>query len=139
MSITIWILIAIIFFILELITTTFFLMWFGVGAIVAIILNLLGFDNNIQIIAFLIVSIVFILSSRKFAKQVTKPASRKPNQERVIGKIAIVDSKFSNSMEGVVKVNGEEWTAYLGEDIEVGDKVRIVGIESIKLIVEKIK
>lgn len=33
----------VVFFIMELVTASFFLVWFGVGSIVAIILNYLGF------------------------------------------------------------------------------------------------
>ena len=56
MDVIIWIFIAVIFVILELITTTFFLVWFGIGALAAAILNYLGFDIYVQFSVFVIVS-----------------------------------------------------------------------------------
>ena len=58
MDILIWVFLAAIFIIFELITTTFFLVWFAVGSAVAAILNYLGFDVYVQFIAFVIVSLI---------------------------------------------------------------------------------
>lgn len=127
----------VIFFIMELVTASFFLVWFGVGSIVAIILNYLGFDSYIQFIGFAISSFILILSTRKFAKKVTKKSTKKATPERLIGKQAVV-LKTLNKKEIVIKVMGEEWSAYSEDILNVDDKVEITGIDSIKLIVKKI-
>ena len=44
----IWIFLAAACFLGEMLTTTFFLMWFGVGASVSAVLNYLGFDPLTQ-------------------------------------------------------------------------------------------
>lgn len=66
MDIYIWITLMVVFFIMELVTASFFLVWFGVGSIVAIILNYLGFNPYIQFIGFAVSSFILILSTRKF-------------------------------------------------------------------------
>lgn len=136
MDILIWVFLAVIFAILELITTAFFLVWFSVGSIVAAILNYLGFDVYVQFIAFVIVSLVLILSTRKFADRITPEPSKKTTADRLIGKHGKIIRKLEDN-NYIVHVSGEEWSA-VGEDIDVNDKVEIVGIDSIKLIIKKI-
>lgn len=136
MDILIWVFLAVIFAILELITTAFFLVWFSVGSIVAAILNYLGFDVYVQFIAFVIVSLVLILSTRKFADRITPEPSKKTTADRLIGKHGKIIRKLEDN-NYIVHVGGEEWSA-VGEDIDVNDKVEIVGIDSIKLIIKKI-
>lgn len=137
MDVLIWIFVAIVFIILELITTSFFLVWFGVSAIVAAILNYLGFDIYVQVIAFVVVSLILILSTRKFANRISPESKKKTTAERLIGKDAKVTRQF-DANTFVVEVAGEEWSAHSNDPIMVGDTVRVVGINSIILIVEKI-
>ena len=137
MDIIIWIFIAIVFIIFELITTTFFLVWFGVGSLVAAILNYFGFDIYIQCSAFVIVSAILILSTRKFANKITPDSGKKTTAERLIGKNAKVLRQIDENTY-VVNVAGEEWSAHSNDSIDINDTVKVVGINSIILIIEKI-
>lgn len=137
MDILIWVFLAVIFAILELVTTAFFLVWFAVGSVVAAILNYLGFDVYVQFTAFVIVSLVLILSTRKFADRITPEPSKKTTADRLIGKHGKIIRKLEDNSY-IVRVSGEEWSAK-GEDMDVNDKVEIVGIDSIKLIVKKVE
>ena len=123
----------VVFFIMELVTASFFLVWFGVGSIVAIILNYL----YIQFIGFAVSSFILILSTRKFAKKVTKKAGKNATAERLIGQKGVVLKKL-NKTNVVIKVAGEEWSGYSEDDLNINDKVEVIGIDSIKLIVKKI-
>ena len=138
MDIFLWILIAITFIILELVTTSFFLVWFGVGSITAAILNYLGFDIYVQFTSFIIISLVLILSTRKFANKITPENPKKTTAERLIGKNAKVLRKIDDNTF-VVNVAGEEWSAHSNDLIEVNETVKVVGINSIILIIEKIE
>ncbi|WP_458453739.1 NfeD family protein [Methanobrevibacter sp.] len=137
MDVLIWIFIAIVFVILELITTTFFLVWFGVGSVVAAVLNYLGFDIYIQIIGFAVVSVILILSTRKFADRITPESGKKTSAERLIGKKAKVLRQIDTNTF-VVSAAGEEWSAHTNDSVDVDDTVKVVGINSIILIIEKI-
>ena len=137
MDILIWVFLAAIFVIFELITTTFFLVWFAVGSVVAAILNYLGFDVYVQFIAFVIVSLILILSTRKFADRITPEPSKKTTSGRLIGKQGKIIRKLDDT-DYIVRVLGEEWSAKGEKDMDINDKVEIVGIESIKLIIKKI-
>ena len=137
MDVLIWIFIAIVFVILELITTTFFLVWFGVASLISAILNYLGFDINVQILVFIIVSAVLILSTREFANKITPENDKKTTSQRLIGKRAKVLRKVDNNTY-IVRVAGEEWSAHTNDSIDVDDTVKVVGINSIILVIEKI-
>ena len=86
MDIYIWITLMVVFFIMELVTASFFLVWFGVGSIVAIILNYLGFNPYIQFIGFAVSSFILILSTRKFAKKVTKKQVKMQRLKDLLGR-----------------------------------------------------
>lgn len=137
MDIFIWIFIAVVFFGLELITTSFFLIWFGVASLAATILNYLGFDIYVQFGVFVLVSVALILTTRKFANKITPEPDKKTTADRLIGRNAKVIKKLNES-EIIVKVSGEEWSAITNDEVNLDDSVKITGIESIKLIVEKI-
>ncbi|WP_406537131.1 NfeD family protein [Methanobrevibacter sp.] len=137
MDILIWVFIAVIFTIFELVTGTFILIWFAVGSVVAAVLNYLGFDIYVQFIAFAIVSLMLILSTRRFADRITPEPTKKTTAERLIGKHGKVIRKRDDN-NYIVNVNGEEWSATGENNLDVDDEVKIIGIESIKLIVKKI-
>lgn len=137
MDILIWVFIAVIFTIFELVTGTFILIWFAVGSVVAAVLNYLGFDIYVQFTAFAIVSLMLILSTRRFADRITPEPTKKTTAERLIGKHGKVIRKRDDN-NYIVNVNGEEWSATGENNLDVDDEVEIIGIESIKLIVKKI-
>lgn len=56
-EIIIWLLIAFLVIVIDIVTSSFIFMWFSIGAIAAIILSLLGLAIKIQILAFLIIGI----------------------------------------------------------------------------------
>ena len=137
MDVMIWIFIAVIFIILELITNTFFLVWFGVGSLAAAALNYMGFDIYVQFAVFVIMSAVLILSTRRFADKITPDSGKKTTAERLIGKTAKVVRRIDENTY-VVNVAGEEWSAHTNDEVNVDDAVKVVGINSIMLIIEKI-
>ncbi|WP_305554053.1 NfeD family protein [Methanobrevibacter sp. V74] len=135
MEIFIWIILAIVFFSLEMLTGSFILLWFGVSSLIAAILNYLHFDFYTQFGAFLIVSIILLAYTKKFSIKVTPETNKKTTAERLIGKEAKVIRKIDDE-NIIVKVSGEEWSAYAKNNVNIGDIVKVCGIESIKLIVE---
>jgi len=66
--------------------------------------------------------------------QLAKPAT---GAEGLVGEIGVVQTPLRP--EGKVFVHGEIWNAYAEETIEVGEKVRVLKTEGLKVKVEKIK
>ena len=136
MDVMIWIFIAIMFVIFELMTNTFVLICFSAASLAAAVLNYFGFDLNVQIIGFIAVAAVLILATRKFSDSLHPLNDRKVMADRLIGKKAEVFKKTDKNTF-IVRVEGEEWSAHSNDSIEVGDIVKVVGINSIILIIEK--
>ena len=142
----IWLLIAAILMAGEAVTTGFFLLWFGVGAIVAAILALLGVTSlAAQIIAFLIVSIVLVIFSRtilqKYLARTSGDADIKTGVEKMIGKVVtVVAASQGIRNECAVKASGSVWTAFPVEGeapLIEGESVEIERIEGNTIYVRR--
>ena len=64
-----WILVAIFVIAIDIVTSSFIFMWFSIGALVAIILSLLGLSVIWQIIAFLVIGVATVSIGYPWAKK----------------------------------------------------------------------
>lgn len=136
----IWILIATVCFIGELITAGFFILWFGVGASVAAVLNYLGFSETTQFIAFILVSLILLALSRPFAKRITEGLpNKKAASDRLIGEKGVVIEQISRKNGGLVRISGDTWRAVSDNEIKEGNDVLVEKIEGVKLVVKPVK
>ena len=111
----------------------------GLGAIAAAILNYLQFSITLQIIAFILITVIFILISRPLYKKLNKnTVDKKANTERLIGLKAKVTEDIDSHKIGNINVNGEVWKAISDEKISKGETVEITEIEGVKLKVKKL-
>lgn len=134
-----WIILAIIFLFGELLSGGFYLLSIGLGAIAAAILNYLQFSITLQIIAFILITVIFILISRPLYKKLNKnTVDKKANTERLIGLKAKVTEDIDSHKIGNINVNGEVWKAISDEKISKGETVEITEIEGVKLKVKKL-
>ena len=137
----IWLVIAIIMIIIEVVTTGLATLWFAVGAIVAMIMDLCGASPALQIIVMSVVSIVcFALCMiwvRPKLESLRKKNIQRTNADRLIGREGIVIVPLNRTEgKGQVKVDGQIWSAKADEDIAEGIKVVVKSIEGVKLVVE---
>jgi len=128
-----WIVLAGLCFIGEMLTAGFFLLWFGVGASIAAVLNYLGFDPMVQILAFILISIILIAVSRPLAQRITKESPRKAVSDRLVGKQGMVIEDVLPDTGGVVKVEGDVWRAVSPKKIEKDSRISVKKVESVKL------
>ncbi len=138
----IWVLIAVIFAVIEGFTMGLTTIWFTVGGVGACIIALLGGPILLQVAVFLIVSIILLYFTRPLAEKRLKIGHEKNNIDQMIGKTCMVIEKIEPYKTGQVKLNGMVWTAVSKdhkETLEEGELVNIAGIEGVKLIVEREK
>lgn len=134
-----WIVLAIIFLIGELMTGGFYLLSIGIGAIAAAILNYLQYSITTQIIAFILITLIFILISRPLYRKLNQnTVDKKSNTERLIGLKAKATDDIDSHKIGTINVNGEIWKAISNEMISKGEEVEIIDIEGVKLKVKKL-
>jgi len=138
----IWIAIAAVFAVGEIFTAGFFLLWFGIGAIIAGILALLGFGIGWQWAAFVIVSGVLFAISRRFAERFTKKQPPGIGADRFISKKGVVLENINNiENTGRVRIDKEEWRADNDTDeiITAGTKVIVTRCDGTHLVVKVLK
>jgi membrane protein implicated in regulation of membrane protease activity len=134
----IWILIAAVCFIGEMMTVGFFLLWFGVGASASAVLNYFGFSETTQIIVFILISLVLLAISRPFAKKITGGMpSKKAASDRLIGEKGIVIEEISPENGGVVNIGGDIWRATSDQKINKDEHILVEKIKGITLVVKQ--
>ncbi|WP_139652903.1 NfeD family protein [Raoultibacter phocaeensis] len=139
MSPFIWLGVAAVMGIVEVISFGLITMWFVVGALIAFLANLLGFDLVVQLVVFFVVSIVCLIVLRPmFLKYRKRGEKEEPD---VVGQAAIVIETIDNErLAGRVETaNRMTWAAKSadGAVLPAGETVVITGRESIRLIVER--
>ena len=139
----VWLGILVILVVVELFTMGLTTIWFAGGALVAALISIPGTPLIIQILFFLIVSILLLYFTRPIAVKYFNRDRTRTNVESLIGRQAIVISEINN-IEGIGQVNtgGMEWSArssYHNVVIPVGAVVTVLGIDGVKLIVEERK
>ncbi|MBC6002358.1 MAG: NfeD family protein [Paeniclostridium sordellii] len=137
-----WIIIGIILLIIESSTISFVSLFFAIGCFVAGLSSLIVSSIGTQIIIMCIVSIIGVIFGRKILQKyfdVNKEV--KPSTiNALIGKIGVVTKEINQDGIGLVKIEGEVWSAtsvdskYIPKDVNVLIKY----IDGVKLVVEKI-
>lgn len=136
----IWIIVACAFGVGEIVTTSFFLAPFGVGAVAAAIAAAVGAPAVIAWAVFLVVSIVMLTVVRPIARaHLNTPPKIRTGTAALIGRRVMVVERIANDEAvGCVRVDGEIWTARAYDDdqvIEAGTPVHIVEIRGATALV----
>lgn len=134
----IWIIVLVVCLIIEISTLGLASIWFAGGALLAMVIAIIGGPLWLQILVFLITSIVLLVFTRPIAMKYFNKNLTKTNVESVVGKQAIVTENIDNLKgAGRIVTNGMEWTARSNDDsqIEEGTVVVIEKIEGVKAIV----
>ena len=138
---TFWFIVAIIFGVGELMTTSLTLIWFSIGALLVMFLSIFIESILWQVIIFAVVSIILLVIATKYLVDRDKDVKYNTNLQGIISQKAIVTQTIEPYETGVAKLNGEEWTAMSKDEtrIEAGKLVEVVAIEGVKLIVKEVR
>lgn len=137
-----WLVIFLLLLGIEIATLGLTTIWFAVGSIAAFIATLFGADITLQIILFLVVSILSLVLTRPLAKKYLEKDKVKTNVDEVIGKTAVITKEIDEANSfGEANLNGEIWMVKSldNEFIKKDEIVEIVSVEGVKLIVKKRK
>lgn len=135
---TLWLIVMVLFLIVEAATVGLVCIWFAVGALAALIAALLGAEIWLQIVLFLVVSAVALYFTRPLVKKYVNAKVEPTNADMVIGKECRVTETVDNiAGTGAVYVDGKTWTARSESDevIPEGTLVTAKSIDGVKLIV----
>lgn len=138
----VWLIIAGLFFVGEIATVGFLIFWFGIGALIAMLVSFFTSNIIIQTTIFIISSTILIFATKPFVKKFVDVKKTNTNAYSIIGKKALVIKTIDPIHSvGQIKINGEVWTAESVDNqvIDEGSEVEILEIKGVKTIVKPIK
>ncbi len=140
-QVIIWLIVTIVFVVVEVVTVQLVGIWFVPGALAALILAAVNAQFWLQILAFAVVTAVLLVLARPAVSRYVGLRVIPTNADRAIGQTALVVEDIGDGAIGQVKVNGLVWSAVNAEDslIPKGERVTVKAIDGVKLIVETIQ
>ncbi len=137
----VWLVVLIVAIGIEVGTLGLTSIWFAGGALIAVIAAAFSLPIWLQILLFLVVSLLLMVFTRPVAVKYFNKDRVRTNVESMIGRQAIVISEIDN-LQGIgqVTVGGQEWSARSEDDkqhMNVGTVVEVVAVSGVKLIVRE--
>ena len=135
-----WLILTIVFTVIEFIIPALVTVWFAFAAAMTIFISL-AFDNlKVEITSFTIVSILAIIFIRPLAKKILSKNKDNFDAEAIDTSIIVKRIVDVSKEEKIYDVSykGSIWTALSNEIFEVGDIPIITGFKGNKIIIKKI-
>lgn len=140
-----WLILGVALMLLEMALPGFIIFFFGLGALVVSGTVLLGLEDvNIQMVIFLITSLLTLIIFRKKGKKYFEGRVSGKNKtfesiENVVGqKVKAVTDIIPGEIDGKVEFHGTLWNAVSDEKIEKDSVLEIVARDNLTLKVKKI-
>lgn len=135
-----WLIAAGIFFIIEIATVGFLVFWFGIGALITMVVSIFVPNIYIQTLVFTITSTALIFFTKPFVnKFINKDKSIATNAYSIIGRIGIVTKEINPIMgTGQIKIGGETWSAKTESEeiIPENSEIEVTQIDGVKAVVQ---
>ena len=131
----VWLMLAILLFIIEIFVPTFIAACLGFSCVIAGIYSLVGVSLEVQLAIFSVVTLIAFFGARPFFLKYAhrKSGTVRTNVDALIGKQGFVIQTIENGKnEGRVSINGEDWRSisYNNEIITEGNRVEVVEVDS---------
>ncbi|AIZ35423.1 NfeD family protein [Pseudomonas parafulva] len=130
----IWLVFGIALILLELVLPTFFILWFGIGAVLVALTALVApaLQLDMQVLLWVALSSVTTLLWFKVFRN--KKPDLRWTADSVIGEVGLLTASVSQFQKGRVRfqkpvLGNEEWTCIADSDIAAGERVRLSAIE----------
>ena len=134
-----WLVLTIIFTVIEFMGPALVSVWFAFAAFITIFVSL-AFDNlKVEITFFAVISVLAIIFIRPFAKRILPKSKDNFDAEAIDTSIIVKKIVDVTKEEKIYDVSykGSIWTALSNEVFEVGDIPIITGFKGNKIIIKK--
>jgi len=140
-----WIVFGILLVLSEILFTTFFILWFGVAAILVGVLLLIipGIALSWQIFVWTLLSAVLAIAWFRYLKPLSTDRTKAGlSREAIIGQVGQVIASPNGERRGRLRfsvpvLGDDEWTIIATTPVADGDRVRVVDISGNALVVER--
>lgn len=140
MGALLWLAATVVLVIVEMSTLQMICIWFALGSFVSIFAAMMGASTITQLVIFTVVSLLTLLCTRKFVKNVLNVKKTPTNADSVIGLSGSVIEEIDNlAQTGRIRLGGLDWAARTadGSTVHIGETVTAEAIEGVKLIVSR--
>jgi membrane protein implicated in regulation of membrane protease activity len=145
LDIIFWAVLAALAFVGELLSVSFFLLFFSFGAVVALGAAVLGLGLTAQAVGFIAASILsmVVLRPALLDRLSLRGGEHYTGHRGIAGENAVVTEAIEAGGKGTVRVgSGEFWTArsmYREEEIGKGARVRVLDTDGLTALVEPLE
>ena len=140
MWLIIWLIVAAVMIIVEMMTLGLTTIWFAGAALISALMAYLGANWIAQIVVFSVVSVVLLVFTRPVAQKHLMKNNERTNVDALIGQSGVVTEEINNTAgTGTIILNGIDWTARSesGDTIEKDSEVTVKSVSGVKLIVSR--
>ncbi len=131
-----WFVVGIVLTLAELVIPAFFVIWFGLGALLvgAILFLAPALSSTAQIGLWIIASLAMLIVWFRFFKNSQNKTQSGTADGEVIGEVGLLVSNIAPFAKGKVRfqrplLGSDEWMCLADEAISAGERVRVVAIE----------
>ncbi|MBH5319170.1 NfeD family protein [Paenibacillus sp. GSMTC-2017] len=122
-----WLIAAGALIVIEMLTLTFYLLWLGIGALAAAVVDLIVPDALLlQVIVFCVVAVLLTIFTKPLTRRIQASRGFKDTIDDLIGMSGTVVEEVSEDAPGIVKVGNETWSASADETINKGETIVVV-------------
>lgn len=141
MDVVVWLAVAAVMIVAEIISLGLTSIWFAGGALVAALVACFVDGWMLQVVIFAVVSLILLIFTKPIAQKHLMKNPEKTNVESLIGEKAYVTEEINNiKSKGAVKLKGLEWSARSeNEEVIAADsEVVVKAVSGVKLIVSRL-
>ena len=141
-----WIVFGVLLVLSEIALTTFFILWFGIAAIIvgALLFFLPGLALSWQIFIWTLLSSLLALAWFRYLKPLSIDRTKAGlSREAIVGEVGQVISVPGEERRGRIRfpapiLGADEWQIISTESLAIGDRVRVKDVSGNSLLVEKV-
>lgn len=140
-----WVVVSAVAFVGEILTVSLFLLFFALGAAVALLVALLGAGIVAQVVGFVVASLLGLVVLRPVLlhRVFLGVGERYVSRAGITGETGLVTNTIEPGASGTVRIgDGEYWTAramYPNQKIEVGSRIRVLDTDGLTALVESME
>ncbi|WP_152392554.1 NfeD family protein [Paenibacillus guangzhouensis] len=134
----VWLIIAGILLIAEMMSFTFYMLWLAIGALAGLVVALVVPESSLlfQVIVAAAVAVLLTIFTKPLTHKLRKSRGFQDAVDQLIGKKGIVTEPIEHGQMGIVRVDSEYWSATASATLKRDAEVRVLRRSSTILEVE---
>ena len=136
-----WTVVALVFFILEISTASFFFLWIGAGAMITVVVSLFSVPATVEYSVFAVSSILLVVISRRWAGTISGKSPQIANVDALVGQSGRITKVYAHApWQGYAKIGGEAWRVETENEnpLQVNEEIKVLTLKSNILVVKKV-